>query len=136
MVSVQCESTNEPLLQENLLNKWFNIIAEKEKKSLGVVTIVLGDDNWLKAINKKYLNHNYFTDVITFDYTTKNIISGDILISLDTVKNNSVKYNTTFINELYRVCVHGLLHLCSYNDITTKEQNLMKEKEDFYLSLL
>jgi rRNA maturation RNase YbeY len=84
-------------------------------------------------INVKYLDHNYFTDIITFDYVEGNTISGDLFISIETVKENAKEYNITWIKELYRVILHGILHLVGYNDKSEKERKIMREKENYYL---
>jgi probable rRNA maturation factor len=84
-------------------------------------------------INIEYLKHNYYTDIITFNYVEGNIISGDLFISVDRVKENSTEFNTSLIKELYRVIFHGILHLIGYNDKTEEEQKIMRGKEDLYL---
>ena len=105
-----------------------------EKKTSQYINIIFCSDTCLLEMNKKYLNHDYFTDIITFDYTEKSIISGDIFISIDTVKDNAVKFSVDFLNELERVIIHGVLHLIGYKDKTENEKKLMKQKEDFYLN--
>ena len=85
-------------------------------------------------INKEYLGHDYYTDIITFDYVENYTISGDLFISVDRLKENAKKYNIKFINELYRIVFHGILHLVGYNDKTTEQKVVMKERENFYLS--
>ena len=89
----------------------------------------------LKLINQEYLNHNYFTDVITFDYTSENVVSGDIFISVDQVKLNAEMYAVSFQEELRRVLIHGVLHLMGYNDASVEEKELMREKENDALHL-
>ena len=88
------------------------------------------------TINKEYLNHDYYTDIITFDYTENGIISGDIFISLDRIRDHAKEYEVTFENELYRVIAHGVLHLIGYNDKTEEDQDLMTEKENESLALV
>ena len=83
----------------------------------------------------KYLQHDYFTDIITFDYCEKNILSGDLFISVDSVRENAFFYNTEFEDELNRVIVHGLLHLIGYDDHTEEDQKIMREKENYYIDL-
>jgi len=85
-------------------------------------------------MNRKYLEHDYYTDIITFDYVEGDIISGDLFISVDRVKENAAKFETTFLNELVRVIFHGVLHLAGYKDKTTSDEQLMRKKENFYLS--
>ena len=84
-------------------------------------------------LNKKYLNHDYFTDIITFSYSVKNDISGDLFISVDRVKENSFKHGVSFEKELERVVYHGVLHLCGYKDKTPQEAHEMRSKENYYL---
>ena len=106
-----------------------------EKSHLSELTVNLTDNNQIKKINKKYLAHSYFTDIITFPYNKdKNNIEGEIFISLDTVKENSKMYNTEYKNEFTRVLIHGCLHLTGYNDKTKKEQELIRYKENCYMS--
>lgn len=114
---------------ERLIKK----IILSETKEVGDIVCLFCDDNYLLNINIKYLNHDYFTDVITFDYCEKDIISGDILISLERVVENAKKYNVSFLAEFYRVVIHGLLHLLGYNDKTKSEKELMRKKENYYL---
>ena len=113
--------------------KWLKDIIKKENKTLGELVYIFCNDDYLLEKNIKYLDHNTLTDVITFDYCLDNIISGDILISIERVRENSVSYNVSFSEELNRVMVHGLLHLLKYNDKTEQQSKIMREKEDFYL---
>lgn len=121
---------------EELISNWIQNTIKEESKIQSDISYIFCDDEYLLDINKKYLNHDYYTDVITFDYTEENKISGDIFISIDRVKEHHKIYNTTFDNELQRVIIHGILHLIGYNDQTDEEQELMTQKEDYYLSLL
>ena len=121
--------------KENLAS-WLNKLIIEEKKILGNIVYVFCDDNYLLAKNIKYLNHDTLTDVITFDYSKKELISGDILISVDRVLENSINFKIDFFNELERVMVHGLLHLLGYNDKTKKEKGEMGKKEHYYLEKL
>lgn len=118
------------------VKEWYDLICDKEGKQLGSITVVLGTDDWLLEQNKLYLNHDYYTDIITFDYSEGSIISGDLLISIDRVYDNASIYNVSRETELNRVIVHGLLHLLGYKDESEEELKLMREKEDYYLSLL
>ena len=112
---------------------WLNEIIIEENNSLGDIVYVFCDDDYLLAKNIKYLNHNTLTDVITFDYSKNKLISGDILISIDRVHENSNIFGVQFLNELQRVMAHGLLHLLGYNDKTEIEEKEIREKEDYYL---
>lgn len=121
-------------LKKRHISKFIKGIIENELKEAGEISIIFCSDKYLLEINKEYLQHNYFTDIITFNYVEGNIISGDLFISWERVKENAVDYGATFIIELYRVIFHGVLHLVGYNDKTEVEKKIMREKEDFYLS--
>ena len=97
------------------------------------ITIVLCSDSHLLKMNKEHLNHDYFTDIITFSYNIKNEISGDLFISVDRIKENAERFDVSFDKELERVIYHGVLHLCGYNDKTDIEIQKMREKEKYYL---
>ena len=114
---------------------WLNKVIHTEGKELGEIVFVFCNDSYLLQKNIQFLKHNTLTDVISFDYCRGNEISGDILISIDRVKENAKKFDVTFLNELDRVMVHGLLHLLGYNDKTKTDINIMKSKENFYLSI-
>ena len=113
---------------------WLEKVVYTENKKLGEIAIIICKDDYLLEKNIKFLNHDTLTDVITFDYCSDKKISGDIFISIDRVKENAKKFKVTFLNELDRVMVHGLLHLLGYNDKTEAEAKKMK-KENFYLSI-
>ncbi len=119
----------------------FNVEANIEKlvanegKIMGEVNYILCSDPYLLEMNKQYLQHDYYTDVITFDYCEDNVISGDIFISVDTVRDNAKEYDATFERELERVMVHGVLHLVGYKDKTDEDSKVMRSKENQYLVL-
>jgi len=115
--------------------KWLKEIAKQEKKRIGNINIVFYNDEQLSALNKQYLNHKSLTDIITFDYSEKDILHGDICISIERVKENAKKFHTFFEEELSRVMGHGLLHLCGYKDKNKAEKSLMKQKEEGVLLL-
>ncbi len=106
----------------------------KSPKKVGDVSVIFCSDEYLLNINKQYLSHDYFTDVITFDNSEGDELSGDIFISTDTVLSNSKIYNQEFISELHRVIVHGILHLLGYDDQTEDQSKVMRAKEDYYLN--
>ena len=118
-----------------LNNQWLRMVAESEIRRIGDVNIIFCSDNYILDVNLKYLQHDYFTDIITFDYCEKNILSGDLFISIDSVRENAVLYNSGFDEELHRVIVHGILHLIGYDDHTDDEQKLMRKKENYYLDM-
>ena len=124
----------EPVLLKNSA-KWLKNVITIENKKLGDIVFVFCNDTYLLEKNIEFLKHNTLTDVITFDYCKGDEISGDILISLDRVKENSKIFKVNFFNELDRVMVHGLLHLLGYKDKTKTDSKLMKSKENFYLSI-
>ncbi len=111
------------------------MVVELEERIPGQIAIVYCTDQYLKTVNQQYLKREYFTDVITFDYSNENIISGDIMISIDRVRDNAEKFNTSFKDELDRVMLHGILHLIGYNDSNSQEVETMRGKEDYYLEL-
>ena len=128
------EDINFVLKNKRKIQKVLAILSEKEGKELGEISYIFCSDNYLLKINKKYLNADYFTDVITFDYCVGNKISGDIYISIERVKENSRIFSQSFFNETLRVILHGALHLCGYKDKKPKEEKIMREKENFYLN--
>ncbi len=123
------------LKEKRKIKKWIKCSIDNEKKISGIINFIFTSDKNLLEINKKYLIHNYFTDIITFDYCENNTINGDIFISIDTVKNNSTRFNVSFIEELHRVMIHGVLHLMEYDDKNDDQKAVMKEKENHYLAL-
>src|SRR5574344_1868053 len=135
MVSYFLQDIDFVFKHKRLTNSWLKLVAESEIKKLGNINIIFCSDNYILDVNVKYLGHDYFTDIITFDYCVKNILSGDLFISIDTVRDNSEFYKTEFNDELNRVIVHGLLHLIGYDDHTPEEQKIMREKENYYLEL-
>ncbi len=116
------------------INKHAKYLINNEIRKTGDISLIFCSDKYLLDININYLNHNYYTDIITFNYVEGDVISGDLFISVDRVKENAVEFDAIFIKELYRVVFHGLLHLVGYNDKTKEEKKIMREKEDLYLS--
>lgn len=135
MVSYYLQDIDFVFKNKRLNNAWLKFVAESEVRKLGNINIIFCSDNYILDVNIKYLGHDYYTDIITFDYCEKNILSGDLFISIDTVKDNAQFYGTEFKDELNRVIVHGLLHLIGYDDHTPEEQKVMREKENYYLEL-
>lgn len=123
-------------LNNDLIISWLSNVCVSENKVCGPISIIFCSDDYLLEVNKEYLDHDYYTDIITFDYTINNEVSGDLFISIDRVKENSTTFDVTFQKELYRVLVHGVLHLCGYCDKSVSEEKIMRSKEDFYLSLI
>jgi len=111
-----------------------NQIAKREKKEFSFVNVVFCNDKYIIDYNKKYLGHDYETDIITFhDKDENDLIEGELLISVETVKSNSSKFKTTYEEEIYRVIAHGILHLCGYDDKTNSEKTKIRKKENYYI---
>ncbi len=116
-------------------SRWLRLVAESEIRRVGDISIIFCSDNYILDINQRYLQHDYFTDIITFDYCEGDKLSGDLFVSVDSVKANSEEYGTEFEDELNRVMVHGVLHLIGYDDHTDEDIKVMRQKENYYLSL-
>jgi probable rRNA maturation factor len=114
---------------------WIEFVINQENKELGEINYVFCDDEYLLKINVNRLKHNTLTDIISIDYTVQNLISGDIYISTERVTDNAINFNALLKDELHRVMIHGVLHYCGYDDKTSKEKQIMRSKEDYYLSL-
>jgi probable rRNA maturation factor len=108
-------------------------ILAMENSNCGTINFVFCNDSYLLKINNEFLKHDFYTDIITFDYSENNIISGDLFLSLDRIKDNAIFYKISLMEEILRVMVHGILHMVGYNDKTRIERKIMKEKENFYL---
>jgi len=117
------------------IREWLLAVILAEGKSAGEISFIFCDDNYLHEMNVKYLSHDTLTDVITFDYSEENRISGDVFISIDRVRENAVNFTKPLDEEIHRVMVHGVLHLCGFKDKTKKDAVLMRQKEDSYLAL-
>lgn len=135
MISYFTEDVVFKFKNKRLNNKWLTLVAESEVKRIGDISIIFCSDPYILDINIRYLHHDYFTDIITFDYTEGDRLSGDLFISLDTVRANAAEYGSDFETELNRVMVHGVLHLIGYDDHSSADKKLMREKENYYLSL-
>ena len=123
------------LKQKMLNNRWLKMVAGSEMRRLGAINIIFCSDNYILDVNMKYLQHDYFTDIITFDYCEKDVLSGDLFISIDSVRENARFYGTEFADELNRVMVHGLLHLIGYDDHSEADIAEMRQKENYYLEM-
>ena len=134
MISYYTQDTDFVFKGKQFNNKWLRMVAESEIKRIGDISIIFCSDNYILDVNMKYLQHDYFTDIITFDYSEGDRLSGDLFISIDSVRENAKLYKTEFNEELNRVMVHGILHLIGYDDHTQKDQKLMRTKENYYLS--
>ncbi|NVO08571.1 MAG: rRNA maturation RNase YbeY [Bacteroidales bacterium] len=123
------------LKNKRKISNWIKKVIKSYGKELGSVTIIFSNDDFILEINKQYLKHNYFTDIITFDYSQGRTVDGDIFISLDTVLDNSKTYNSSFDCELLRVIIHGILHLLGFKDKKDFDKTIMTEKENKCLEL-
>ena len=133
MIHFFYENTEEKI-QENL-KIWIEKIIISEEKKLGEINYIFCDDEYLLKINQDFLDHDYYTDIITFDQVRGKTISGEIFVSLQRIKDNASLISKNYEEEKKRVIAHGVLHLCGYKDKTEEEQKTMRAKEDFYLSL-
>ncbi|WP_297518004.1 rRNA maturation RNase YbeY [Flavobacterium sp.] len=134
MISFNYES-DFSLENESQFEAWIQQIILSEQKSEGEINYIFCDDEYLLGINQKYLDHDYYTDIISFDYSVANELHGDIFISTDRVAENALTYNVTFQHELLRVMAHGILHYCGYKDKSDVESQLMRNKEDEKIAL-
>lgn len=135
MINFQIENDLTPKIIENKLSTWIDAVAKLHGYNVGDINYLFCTDDYILDVNNQYLNHNYYTDIITFDYTINNLIAGDIVLSIDTVKSNSDQLDTPFEKEFLRVVIHGILHLCGFKDKTEKEKSKMRELEDQALNL-
>lgn len=126
----QSEDLPFPKIKRRQVSTWIKAVAEGHNKKVGDISYIFCSDEKILEVNRQYLEHDYFTDIITFDYSEGNYISGDMFISLDTVKSNSEQFNTDYIEELHRVIIHGILHLCGFGDKTPEEEANMRSKEE------
>lgn len=137
MIDIYFEDISEnPELTVDFYEAWLSEVVTIETKKLGDITLVFCSDDYLLKVNQEYLDHDYYTDIITFDYSEDDFVSGDLFISIDRVKENAETNNVSFINELNRVVVHGVLHLCGYKDKSESEERTMRSKEDQMLKLI
>lgn len=125
-----------PKVKKRITSSWVKHVISIEEKRVGDISFIFCSDEYLRDVNRKYLNHDYYTDIITFDNVEGIVINGDIFISVDRVKENSIEFKTSFDNEIHRILIHGVLHLLGYKDKEKRDKKLMTEKEDYYLKLL
>ena len=128
--------TNYPLKSRTKIKQWIKQVIEAKGKKTGNITYIFCDDEYLLEVNKQYLKHDYYTDVITFDYVENDLISGDIFISTDRVRENALAFGSSETEELHRVIIHGALHLLGLKDKSEKEASQMRQAENEALKLL
>ena len=127
--------TNFILENEEEIASWLSVVISSENKKEGEINYIFCDDDYLMKINIEYLNHDTLTDIISFDYSMGNEISGDVFISIERVKDNAADYRVTFEEEIKRVLVHGILHYCGYKDKTNSDEIIMRSKEEEKIAL-
>ena len=135
-ISFYAEEVELPVLKEQAVSQWVRDVAATYGKKTGEICYIFCSDRKILEVNRQYLQHDYYTDIITFDYTEGNKISGDLFISLDTVKTNSEKFQTPYNEELHRTIIHGILHLCGINDKGPGEREIMEANENKALAIL
>ncbi len=136
MIDIAYESTPDLNLSIDTLSNWIERVIENEKHKMSDITLIFCSDEHLLKVNQDFLEHDFYTDIITFDYCEDNLISGDLFISVDRVIENALSFNVTFEQELHRVIIHGVLHLCGYKDKSSDEEKTMRTKEAEALLLL
>ncbi|MDR0757292.1 MAG: rRNA maturation RNase YbeY [Tannerella sp.] len=132
-VSFHTDGTVMPSIRKMPVKRWIRTVVESYGKVLGDIAYIFCTDEKIIDINRQFLDHDYYTDIITFDYSAADAVSGDLFISLDTVRSNSAKFGISFHDELHRVMVHGVLHLCGFGDKSEAEQLRMREAENIAL---
>ncbi|MDR3180402.1 MAG: rRNA maturation RNase YbeY [Prevotellaceae bacterium] len=123
------------MLSKRKVKSWLKAVTEAEGKRIGAVAVIFCSGDYLLQLNRRYLQHDYNTDIITFDYTEGCVLGGDLFIGIDTVRANGERYKQPFEDELHRVILHGILHLCGYGDATPAQQKIMRGLEDKYLAM-
>ncbi len=136
MIFYTTENVKLPKLEKRKTNAWIKSVAAKYDKKIGEIAYIFCDDAKILEVNKTYLQHDYFTDIITFDYCEGAVLNGDIFISLDTVRTNAQEFGVTFENELHRILIHGILHLCGQEDKTPEARLEMTRKENEALQMI
>lgn len=132
-INFHSEDISFTLVSKKKIRDWVTQAIQNEKLETGAISYIFCSDEYLHKMNVKYLNHDTYTDIITFDYSDNKLISGDLFISYDRIKQNAKSFKNSVKNELHRVMIHGVLHLCGYGDKTNEEKKIMRSKEDYYL---
>ncbi len=136
MITYQSENVAVPKFARRAMSAWIKAVAAAHGKKVGEIAYVFCDDAKILDVNRQYLRHDYYTDIITFDYTEGDTIAGDIFISLDTVRSNAELVGTAYADEFHRVIIHGILHLCGINDKGPGERAVMEAAENQALAIL
>ena len=135
MITYNSEGVRMPKIKKRDTSAWIKAVAASYGRKVGEIGYLFVDDEKILEVNREYLGHDYYTDVITFDYDEDDIVSGDIVISLDTVRSNAQLFGKTYEEELYRVIIHGILHLCGINDKGPGEREIMEAAENKALAM-
>ena len=135
-ISYQTDGVKMPAIKRREISAWIKQVAQAHHKKTGDIAYIFCSDEKILDVNRQYLQHDYYTDIITFDYDEGDTISGDIFISLDTVKSNSEQYHQSYERELHRVIIHGILHLCGIDDKGPGEREIMEQAENKALALI
>ena len=136
MISYNTVNVKMPAIRRRDTSAWVKAVAASYGKKVGEIAYIFVDDEEILRVNREYLQHDYYTDIITFDYTEGDTISGDLFISLDTVRTNAEQFDKPYAEELHRVIIHGILHLCGINDKGPGEREIMEAAEDKALAML
>ncbi|MBR5764271.1 MAG: rRNA maturation RNase YbeY [Bacteroidaceae bacterium] len=136
MISYQTDGVKMPAIKRRETTAWIKKVAASHGRKVGDIAYIFCNDEKILEVNRQYLQHDYYTDIITFDYDEDDVISGDLFISLDTVRTNAEQVGSTYEEELHRVIIHGILHLCGINDKGPGEREIMEENENKALALL
>lgn len=135
MIYYQSEDIKMPKIAKRKVSTWVKEVAKRHGYKVGDISYIFCSDEKILEVNRQYLQHDYYTDIITFDYTEERVISGDLFISLDTVRTNAEQFNVSYESEFYRVVIHGILHLCGINDKGPGEREVMEAYENESLAL-
>ena len=135
-ITYLAQQTELPIFNQLAVNEWIKQVERNHNRVVGPLTYIFCSDDRIIEVNRKFLNHDYFTDIITFDYSSHKRISGDMFISLDTVKSNAELFQRAYNEELMRVVIHGVLHLCGINDKGPGEREIMEAHENDALAIL
>lgn len=136
MITYNAEGVKMPNIKKRFTTKWIKAVAATYGRKVGEIGYMFVDDESILQTNREYLGHDYYTDIITFDYDEGDVINGDLVISLDTIRTNAEKYGKNYDEELHRVIIHGILHLCGINDKGPGEREIMEANENKALKLL
>ncbi len=136
MITYSAEGIRMPAIKKRAVTAWIKAVAAAHGRRVGEIGYMFVDDGKILEVNNEYLGHDYYTDIITFDYDEGDVINGDIVISVDTVRSNALQFGKSFDDELHRVIIHGILHLCGIDDKGPGEREVMEAEENRALAML